>query len=344
MTAPSEPTSTTRDDGCVEQVLCPVVVGRDREISTLAELVDGAAQQRGAAAFLVGEAGVGKSRLAHVAREAADERGCRVLWGRAVAAGTPVPYRPLAEALHSALRDGGPPDTPELRPFRSALGHLVPEWGVDGGRGPERHAGDDLVHGRAAVGGLRPADGADALAERRRVVPRRRPHPHGRRPAAVRLAHDARPLRRPHRVLLGGGLVRLGSRQPGGRGGRRRPGRVDRGLRHQPDEQPVAPVARPPQVRPARRRGAGARAQCHRLGPRPGAARRDDRRGVPAGAGGSPPRGATAARPGRPRRHRGQPGAAARGARVVEQLCRARRSRVKSGSVFALARSASERS
>lgn len=121
----------------MEQVLCPVVVGRDREISTLAELVDGAAQQRGAAAFLVGEAGVGKSRLAHVAREAADNQSCRVLWGRAVAAGTPVPYRPLAEALHSALRDGVPPDTPELRPFRSALGHLVPEWAVDGGHGDD---------------------------------------------------------------------------------------------------------------------------------------------------------------------------------------------------------------
>jgi predicted ATPase len=131
----------------VEQVLCPVVVGRDREISTLVELVEGAARERrGGAMFLLGEAGVGKSRLAHVGREAAEDRGCRVLWGRAVAAGSPVPYRPLAEALHSALRDGGPPDTAELRPFRSALGHLVPEWSVD-----EGHRDDTVVTRGEAV-------------------------------------------------------------------------------------------------------------------------------------------------------------------------------------------------
>jgi predicted ATPase len=119
---------------CVEQVLCPVVVGRDYEISMLVGLVEAAAEGRGGGAvFLLGEAGVGKSRLAHAAREAAENGLCRVLWGRAVAAGKPVPYRPLAEALHSVLRDGELPDSPELRPFRPALGLLVPEWGVDEG-------------------------------------------------------------------------------------------------------------------------------------------------------------------------------------------------------------------
>jgi len=117
---------------CVEQVLSPVVVGRDSEISALDELVESAARQRrGGTVFLVGEAGVGKSRLAHAAREAADDRGCRVLWGRAVSTGSPVPYRPLAEAVHSALRGGGPPDAPELHPFLPALGLLAPEWGME---------------------------------------------------------------------------------------------------------------------------------------------------------------------------------------------------------------------
>lgn len=114
----------------VEQVLCPVVVGREREISTLVELVGAAGDRSGGAVFLIGEAGVGKSRLAHAAREAAEARGHRVLWGRAVPSGSPVPYRPLAEALHSALRGGASPDAPELRPFLPALGHLVPEWSV----------------------------------------------------------------------------------------------------------------------------------------------------------------------------------------------------------------------
>lgn len=132
---------------CVEQLLCPVVVGRDRELSTLVELVEAAARhRRGGVVFLVGEAGVGKSRLAHAAREAADDRGCRVLWGRAVAAGRPVPYRPLAEALHSALRSGGPPDAPELRPFLPALGRLAPEWNID-----EGHTEDSVVTRGEAV-------------------------------------------------------------------------------------------------------------------------------------------------------------------------------------------------
>ena len=119
----------------MEQLLCPVIVGRDREISLLVELVDAAAQQRrGGTVFLVGEAGVGKSRLARAARDAADARECRVLLGRAVPAGSPVPYRPLAEALHSVLRSGGLPDAPELQPFLPALGRLVPEWGLDAGQ------------------------------------------------------------------------------------------------------------------------------------------------------------------------------------------------------------------
>ena len=51
-----------------------------------------------------------------------------VLLGRAVQAPSPVPYRPLAEALCTVVRSGGPPDAPELAPFRTALGRLVPEW------------------------------------------------------------------------------------------------------------------------------------------------------------------------------------------------------------------------
>jgi DNA-binding CsgD family transcriptional regulator len=131
----------------MEQVLCPVVVGRDREISTLVDLVEAAARQRrGGTVFLVGEAGVGKSRLAHAAREAADDRGCQVLWGRAVASGNAVPYRPLAEAIHSALRGGGPLDAPELRPFLPALSRLVPEWEMD-----EAHTEDSVVTRGEAV-------------------------------------------------------------------------------------------------------------------------------------------------------------------------------------------------
>jgi hypothetical protein len=64
----------------------------------------------------------------------------RVLIGRASRGGA-VAYRPFAEALLGALRAGGPPELPELRPFRLALGRLLPTWsdnpaGPGGARSP----------------------------------------------------------------------------------------------------------------------------------------------------------------------------------------------------------------
>jgi len=60
-----------------------------------------------------------------------------VLTGRAVAGGVPTPFRPFAEALASALRANGLPESPELDPFRPALGRLVPQLQ------PESEAADD---------------------------------------------------------------------------------------------------------------------------------------------------------------------------------------------------------
>jgi tetratricopeptide (TPR) repeat protein len=54
------------------------------------------------------------------------------LVGRAVDGGGSVAYRPLAEALLSTLRVSGVPPSPELEPFRPALGRLVPEWRSEG--------------------------------------------------------------------------------------------------------------------------------------------------------------------------------------------------------------------
>jgi DNA-binding CsgD family transcriptional regulator len=88
--------------------------------------------------FLVGEAGIGKSRLAQLTATDAEGRGMAVLRGRAVRTATPVAYRPLAEALCSTVRVGGVPDAPALTPFRATLGRLIPEWQVEGqGRGDD---------------------------------------------------------------------------------------------------------------------------------------------------------------------------------------------------------------
>jgi DNA-binding CsgD family transcriptional regulator len=48
-----------------------------------------------------------------------------------------VPYRPVAEALMGAAREGMVPDSPGLAQYRAALGALVPEWSQPGDSGAE---------------------------------------------------------------------------------------------------------------------------------------------------------------------------------------------------------------
>ena len=112
-------------------VLAAHVVGRDHELAALRDAVRAATDGRGSVVFLVGEAGIGKSRLAQVTAGDAEQRGLRVLRGRAVPTATPVAYRPLAEVLSSAVRAGAVPDAAELAPFRATLGRLVPDWRDD---------------------------------------------------------------------------------------------------------------------------------------------------------------------------------------------------------------------
>ena len=112
-------------------VLSSRLVGRDAELGQLREALSAASDGRGRAAVVVGEAGIGKSRLVRAAAGDAEQSGMAVLWGRATQRTTPVAYRPLAEALCSAVRAGGAFDSADLVPFRPILGRLIPEWRVD---------------------------------------------------------------------------------------------------------------------------------------------------------------------------------------------------------------------
>lgn len=114
------------------RAVSPDLVGRDVELAYLREVLDAASTGRGGVLVLLGEAGIGKSRLAQVIVSYASRRGMAVLQGRATPATAPAAYRPFAEALSSAVRSGVAPDPSELGPFRSTLARLVPEW-----RGPD---------------------------------------------------------------------------------------------------------------------------------------------------------------------------------------------------------------
>jgi DNA-binding CsgD family transcriptional regulator len=116
----------------MRQVLCPRIIGRAEELQAIGAAVDAARGGRGGSIVLLGEAGVGKSRLAREADRLAQSQGMCVLWGRSVEGGAAVAYRPIAEALLSALRRNGlPGDRPELRPFLKILSRLIPEWRDD---------------------------------------------------------------------------------------------------------------------------------------------------------------------------------------------------------------------
>lgn len=103
------------------------LIGREAALQGLLDAVDAAGAGRGSGRVLIGDAGVGKTRLAAEVARVAAERGLLVLAGRAVEDATTTPYRPLAEALASGFRGGLPRDRSVLA-LRPTLAHVVPEW------------------------------------------------------------------------------------------------------------------------------------------------------------------------------------------------------------------------
>jgi hypothetical protein len=121
-----------RETVSVPQILCPALVGRGAELEAPVRMLDAGC---GGAVVVLGEAGIGKSRLVRELTGHARARRLVVVSGRAVQSRQPTPYRPLAEAVMGACRRLRLPADPELIPYRPALGRLLPEWSR-----PERDA------------------------------------------------------------------------------------------------------------------------------------------------------------------------------------------------------------
>src|SRR6266571_2895076 len=109
-------------------IQCRVLVGRQAELGAMTASLD-RADQSGEMVFLVGEPGVGKSRLARELAALASSRGFTVAVGRAVQAANPVPLRPIVEAAMMLARTTGIPQAPELAEYRPALASIVPDYG-----------------------------------------------------------------------------------------------------------------------------------------------------------------------------------------------------------------------
>lgn len=79
------------------------LVGRGREVAALALSLDEAAAGSGRLMALVGEAGIGKSRLALEARLLAERSGFTTIWGTARSYAEPFPYYLLAQLVGELL-------------------------------------------------------------------------------------------------------------------------------------------------------------------------------------------------------------------------------------------------
>jgi hypothetical protein len=94
-------------------------LGRNRELERLTQGCEAAIQSRGGLYLLVGEPGIGKTRLAEEVAAMAAKRGLVVAWGRAWETGGAPPYYPWVEVLEAlGGAAAGAPSLDESRPIR----------------------------------------------------------------------------------------------------------------------------------------------------------------------------------------------------------------------------------
>jgi len=119
------------------------LIGRQRELSELTALLSDAWAGGRRLAVIVGEAGVGKSRLAASVGTLAIQRGGQILLGRCYESEQSLPFAPWIDALRGARLTANSDAVAGLSPvWRSELARLLPEL---------------------ADGALLPANPADAL-------------------------------------------------------------------------------------------------------------------------------------------------------------------------------------
>ncbi len=113
-----------RRGAVVDRAAAPAhrLVGRDEELHAVGEIVEGLRRGRGGVVTVVGEPGVGKSRLTEEVRRLGEEHDLRWLETRCVSYGAGLAYWPYSELLRD-FADGRPDDAPAeaARRLTSAL-------------------------------------------------------------------------------------------------------------------------------------------------------------------------------------------------------------------------------
>jgi len=107
------------------------LIGREAELARLARALGEARARRGRIVALLGEAGIGKTRLAEELAEQAVREGVRVLAGRCYESQQLLPFAPWVELFRAA---GVPADREILdgleAPWRAELARILPELGA----------------------------------------------------------------------------------------------------------------------------------------------------------------------------------------------------------------------
>ena len=111
------------------------LIGRQRELNAAKSATEGVLKGSGSVLYLIGEPGIGKTRLIHEMRTSFEvapvEHGAGTwLEGRCVSYGESLPYWPFRDLLHSWL--GTSPDEPDLR-LRVALRRAIAALFGEGG-------------------------------------------------------------------------------------------------------------------------------------------------------------------------------------------------------------------
>ncbi|MBQ1091339.1 LuxR family transcriptional regulator [Streptomyces sp. B93] len=126
------------------------LIGRDTELAEIRAALSAARAGRGAAVFVTGEPGVGRTRLA--AEAVADARAADMVTvqGRVGTAGAGLPYRPLVEVVLSLARAGLVPDAAGNEPVLARL--LSDPTGPGGGGPPHLAVAEAVLRLIAAAG------------------------------------------------------------------------------------------------------------------------------------------------------------------------------------------------
>lgn len=112
----------------IGRALCPILVGREEELSDLEDGLLSALRGEGGVAVLGGEAGLGKTRLSQELVWRAQRLGCEVMSGACSQADLALPYLPFIEAVGNRLAMVDVEALKrELGPAAVELGRLFPQ-------------------------------------------------------------------------------------------------------------------------------------------------------------------------------------------------------------------------